>query len=87
MIQVGSFSDSRSAQAALERATATLPEPVRTRGAPTIDEVQVGQKTFHRARLANLSQAEAIDACRLLEQRKIYCAAVQVTAWNTPAGR
>src|SRR5476649_891439 len=87
VIQVGSFSDSRSAQSALERATSVLPEQVRTRGAPTIDEVQMGPKTFHRARLANLSQAEAIDGCRLLEQRKIFCAAVQVTAWNTPAVR
>jgi D-alanyl-D-alanine carboxypeptidase len=87
VIQVGSFSDSRSAQSALERATSVLPEPVRMRGAPTIDEVQMGPKTFHRARLANLSQGEAIDGCRLLEQRKIFCAAVQVTAWNTPAVR
>jgi D-alanyl-D-alanine carboxypeptidase len=87
VIQVGSFSDSQSAQSALERATSVLPEQVRTRGAPTIDEVQMGPKTFHRARLANLSQGEAVDGCRLLEQRKIYCAAVQITAWNTPGAR
>ncbi len=87
VIQVGSFADSRSAQSALERATSILPEPVRARGAPTIDEVQMGQKTFYRARVASLSQGDAVDGCKLLEQRKIFCAAVQVTAWNTPAAR
>jgi D-alanyl-D-alanine carboxypeptidase len=87
VIQVGSFSDSRSAQSALERATSALPEQIRTHGAATIDEVQMGQRTFHRARLANLSQSDALDGCRALEQRKIYCAAVQVTAWNTPGAR
>lgn len=87
VIQVGSFSDSRSAQAALERATASLPPPIRARGAAIIDEVQLAQKTFHRARLTNLSQAEAVDGCKKLAQHKIYCAAVQVSAWNTPGAR
>ena len=53
----------------------------------TIDEVQMAQKTFHRARVTNLSQEEAIDGCKRLEQRKIFCSAIQVTAWNTPAAR
>jgi D-alanyl-D-alanine carboxypeptidase len=87
VIQVGSFSDSRTAEAALERASAFLPQTIRAHGAATIDEVQLAQKTFHRARLTNLSQAEAVDGCRKLEQRKIYCAAVQITAWNTAGAR
>lgn len=87
VIQVGSFSDARSAQLALERASAVLPEIVRSHGAATVDEVQLAQKTFHRARLTNLSQAEAVDGCKRLEQRKIYCSALQVTAWNTPGAR
>jgi D-alanyl-D-alanine carboxypeptidase len=87
VIQVGSFSDSRAAQLALERASSALPESIRSHGAVTIDEVQMAQKTFHRARLANLSQDEAIDGCKRLEQRKIYCSALQVTAWNTPGAR
>lgn len=87
VIQVGSFSDSRAAQSALERATSALPEPLRARGAATIDEVQMGPRTFYRARLANLSQGDALDGCRALDQRKIYCAAVQITAWNTPGAR
>ncbi|HTR84905.1 MAG TPA: serine hydrolase [Reyranella sp.] len=87
VIQIGSFADSRSAEAALERASAVLPDVVRSHGAVAIDEVQLAQKTFHRARLTNLSQTEALEGCKRLEQRKIYCAAMQVTAWNTPGAR
>ncbi|WP_332050648.1 serine hydrolase [Reyranella sp.] len=87
VIQVGSFSDQRSAQLALERATSILSDLTRTHAAISVDEVQMAQKTFHRARLTNLSQAEAIDGCKRLEQRKIYCAALEVTAWNTPDAR
>lgn len=87
VIQVGSFSDSRAAQAALERASSALPDPIRSHGAATVDEVQLAQKTLHRARLTNLSQEEAVDGCKRLSQRKIYCSAIQVTAWNTPGGR
>jgi len=87
VIQVGSFSDPHTAEAALERASAVLPQTIRAHGAATIDEVQLAQKTFHRARLTNLSQAEAVDGCKKLEQRKIYCAAVQITAWNTAGAR
>jgi D-alanyl-D-alanine carboxypeptidase len=87
VIQVGSFNDSHSAELALERATAALPDPIRSHGSATIDEVQMAQRTFQRARLTNLSQAEAIDGCKKLSQRKIYCSALQVTAWNTPGAR
>ncbi len=84
VIQVGSFNDSRAAELALERATSNLPDAIRAHGAVSVDEVQMAQKTFHRARLMNLSQTEAIDGCKKLSQRKIYCSALQVTAWNTP---
>jgi len=87
VIQVGSFSDSNAALSALERATAALPEAVRSHGAATIDEVQMAQKTLHRARLINLSQDEAVGGCRRLEQRKIFCSALQVTALNSPGAR
>ena len=87
VIQVGSFSDSNAALAAIERATAALPEPIRSHGAVTVDEVQMAQKTLHRARLINLTQEEAVGGCKRLEQRKIFCSAVQVTAWNTPGAR
>ena len=87
VIQVGSFSDSNAALAALERATAALPEAIRSHGAVTVDEVQMAQKTLHRARLINLTQEEAVGGCKRLEQRKIFCSAVQVTAWNTPGAR
>jgi D-alanyl-D-alanine carboxypeptidase len=87
VIQVGSFNESQSAELALERATAALPDAIRSHGAATIDEVQMAQRTFHRARLTNLSQTEAIDGCKKLSQRKIYCSALQVTAWNTPGAR
>jgi D-alanyl-D-alanine carboxypeptidase len=83
VIQVGSFSDSRTAQAAVERASASLPEAIRAHGAATVDEVQVSDRTMHRARVTNLSQQEAIDGCRRLSERKIYCSALQVTAWTT----
>ncbi len=86
VIQVGSFGDSRAAQAALERATSLLPN-LRSRLAVSVDEVQMAQKTFHRARLTNLSQEDATDGCKRLEQKKIYCSALQVTAWNTPGAR
>ncbi|WP_296383109.1 D-alanyl-D-alanine carboxypeptidase [Reyranella sp.] len=80
VIQVGSFSDSRAAQAALERATGALPEATRGHGAVTIDEVQLPDKTLHRARLTNLSQQEAVDGCKKLSARKIHCSALQITA-------
>ncbi len=82
VIQVGSFNDSRTAQAALERASNALPEAIRSHGAATIDESRRAQKTVYRARLTNLSQDEATDGCKRLSQRKISCSAVQVTAWN-----
>jgi len=87
VIQIGSFSDSRAALSALERASSALPDAIRSHGAATVDEVQMAQKTFHRARLTSLSQEEAISGCKRLEQRKIYCSAIQVTAWNTPGAR
>jgi D-alanyl-D-alanine carboxypeptidase len=87
VIQVGSFNDSRTAEQALERASSALPDPIRAHGTAAIDEVQMAQRTFHRARLVNLSQTEAIDGCKKLSQRKIYCSALQVTAWNTPGAR
>ena len=80
VIQVGSFSDSRAAQAALERATGALPEVIRGHGAVTVDEVQVSDKTLHRARLTNLSQQEAVDGCKRLSLRKIQCSALQISA-------
>jgi hypothetical protein len=85
VIQVGSFGDSRAAQAALERATGALPDSIRSHTAAAVDEIQLAQKTLHRARLTNLSQDEATDGCKRLSQRKIYCSAIQVRAWNTSA--
>ncbi len=87
VIQIGSFTDSNAALAALERATAALPEVIRSHGAATVDEVQMAQKTLHRARLINLSQDEAVSGCKRLEHRKIFCSALQVTALNTPGAR
>jgi D-alanyl-D-alanine carboxypeptidase len=81
VIQVGSFNDAQAAQLALERASSTLAD-MRSLTA-TVDEVQMANKTFHRARLTNLSQAQAVDGCKRLEKKKIYCSAIQVTAWNT----
>jgi len=46
----------------------------------TVDEVQVSEKTLHRARLINLSQQEAVDGCKRLSQHKIHCAAIHVSA-------
>jgi len=87
VIQVGSFNDSQAAQLALERASSALPDTMRSSAAATVDEIQMANKTFHRARLTNLSQGQAVDGCKQLEKRKIYCSAIQVTAWNTPGAR
>ncbi len=86
VIQVGSFNDPKAAQAALEQASAALPDTAKSASA-VVDEVQMANRTFHRARLTNLSQDQATDGCRRLEQKKIYCSALQVTAWNTPGAR
>jgi D-alanyl-D-alanine carboxypeptidase len=87
VIQVGSFNDTGAAELALTRATAALPADILSHGAASIDDVQLVQKTLHRARLTNLSQDEAIAGCKHLTLHKIYCAAIQVTAWNTPGAR
>ena len=87
VIQVGSFADSQSAQLALGRASQVLSDSQRSTAMPTIDEVQMANKTFHRARLTNLSQSDAVDGCKRLEKKKIYCSALQVTAWNTSNAR
>jgi D-alanyl-D-alanine carboxypeptidase len=87
VIQVGSFADSQAAQLALGRASSVLSENQRLTSSATIDEVQMANKTFHRARITNLSQADAVDGCKRLEKKKIYCSALQVTAWNTPNAR
>jgi D-alanyl-D-alanine carboxypeptidase len=85
VIQVGSFNDPQAAQLALERAASTLSDMSSVTTA--VDEVQMANKTFHRARLTNLSQGQAVDGCKRLEKKKIYCSAIQVTAWNTPGAR
>ena len=85
VIQVGSFNDAQAAQLALERASSALVDMRSLTAA--VDEVQMANKTFHRARLTNLSQAQAVDGCKRLEKKKIYCSALQVTAWNTPNAR
>jgi D-alanyl-D-alanine carboxypeptidase len=85
VIQVGSFNDPQAAQLALERAASTLADMSSVTTA--VDEVQMANKTFHRARLTNLSQGQAVDGCKRLEKKKIYCSALQVTAWNTPGAR
>jgi D-alanyl-D-alanine carboxypeptidase len=85
VIQVGSFNDPQAAQLALERAASTLSDMSSVTTA--VDEVQMANKTFHRARLTNLSQGQAVDGCKRLEKKKIYCSAIQVTAWNTPNAR
>lgn len=85
VIQVGSFNDAQAAQLALERASSALVD-MRSITA-SVDEVQMANKTFHRARLTNLSQGQAVDGCKRLEKKKIYCSALQVTAWNTPNAR
>ena len=85
VIQVGSFNDPQAAQLALERAASTLSDMSSVTTA--VDEVQMANKTFHRARLTNLSQGQAVDGCKRLEKKKIYCSALQVTAWNTPGAR
>jgi D-alanyl-D-alanine carboxypeptidase len=86
VIQVGSFGDPQAARLALERASAALADSMRSI-ATMVDEVQMANRTFHRARLTNLSQDQAIDGCKRLEKRKIYCSALEVTAWNTPGAR
>jgi D-alanyl-D-alanine carboxypeptidase len=85
VIQVGSFNDPQAAQLAIERAASTLSDMSSVTTA--VDEVQMANKTFHRARLTNLSQGQAVDGCKRLEKKKIYCSAIQVTAWNTPGAR
>jgi hypothetical protein len=85
VLQVGSFSDAQAAQLAIERAASTLSDMSSVTTA--VDEVQMANKTFHRARLTNLSQGQAVDGCKRLEKKKIYCSAIQVTAWNTPGAR
>ena len=82
VIQIGSFNDSRTAQAALERASGALPDPARSNAAASVEEVRVAKKTMHRARLTNLSQDEATDGCKRLGQRKIPCSAIQITDWR-----
>ena len=87
VIQVGSFNEPQAAQLALERASAALPSATRSTAAATVDEIQMASKVFHRARLANLSQEQAVDGCKRLEKQKIYCSPLQITAWNTPGAR
>ena len=86
VIQVGSFNEPQAAQAALQRASSALPDGARSASA-VVDEVQMASRTFHRARITNLTKDQAVDGCKRLEKKKIYCSAIQVTAWNTPGAR
>ena len=87
VIQVGSFNEPQAAQLALERASAALPSAMRSTAAATVDEIQMASKVFHRARLINLSQEQAVAGCKRLEKQKIYCSPLQIPAWNTPGAR
>jgi len=60
---------------------------MRSNASAAVDEIQMASKVFHRARLTNLSQEQAVDGCKRLEKQKIYCSPLQVTAWNTPGAR
>jgi D-alanyl-D-alanine carboxypeptidase len=87
VMQIGSFGNSKAAVQALERAAGALPDGLRGRGASSVDEVHLANKTFHRARLTNLSHEEALNGCKSLERQKISCSPIQVTAINTPGAR
>ena len=87
VIQVGSFNEPQAAQMALQRASSALPATTSKSASVTVDEVQMANRTFHRARLTNLSQEQAVDGCKQLEKKKIYCSALQITSWNTPSAR
>ena len=77
-VQVGAFNRVDAARRAAENAT---------RLAPSLSDASVeilpqGKKksTVHRARLAGLSEAEAREACRILERRKQDCMLVAPSA-------
>jgi D-alanyl-D-alanine carboxypeptidase len=86
VMQIGSFGNSKAAIQALERAGAALPD-LRGRCATAVDQVHLANKTFHRARLTNLSKEEALAGCKRLEKHKISCSPIQVTGLNTPGAR
>ena len=86
VIQVGSFNDPQAAQLALERAVvdagptcARSPRPSTKCRWPTRPSTARGSPTSPRV--------QAVDGCKRLEKKKIYCSAIQVTAWNTPDAR
>ena len=88
VIQVGSFSDSRPPSWPWNAPSAALPDSMRSATARRAStRCRWPTRRFHRARLTNLSQDEAVDGCKQLSKRKIYCSAIQVTAWTTPAAR
>lgn len=78
-IQIGSYPDQRSANAALARAIGQLPE-LKGSARPTVDPVTSQGRKVYRARLADLDERRATTGCKKLEGKRINCAAVETAA-------
>jgi D-alanyl-D-alanine carboxypeptidase len=75
-IQVGAFSNPALARAVAEGAKAQAPGQLRA-AAVTLPPVSSGGRVLYRARLVNLSQSAAADACTNLNRRGLPCVVVQ----------
>ncbi|QQS12911.1 MAG: D-alanyl-D-alanine carboxypeptidase [Rhodospirillales bacterium] len=78
-IQIGSYRDQKSANAALARAIGQLPE-LKGSARPTVDPVTSQGRKVYRARLADLDERRATTGCKKLEGKRINCAAVEIAA-------
>jgi D-alanyl-D-alanine carboxypeptidase len=75
-MQVGAFSDTGAARNAIATAQITLPD---IRATPSIAPIDTKGRTLYRARLAGLSQSDAVIGCRRLQdQGALDCTAVKV---------
>lgn len=74
-VQVGAFSSHDASLIALRSAKSQLPGHVAASGQETVAPLMTSRGVIYRARLANLSQAQATRACRLLQDNCLVLAA------------
>ena len=75
-IQVGAFSRYANAEKAAVAAGGQAKKPLKGASVQVV-EVKNDQGTLYRARLANLNEAEAREACRLLTKQNTACLVIQ----------
>lgn len=77
--QVGAFSHAQAAHVALKSAQRYVPA-ITAKGTPVVVPVVTAAGRLYRARVVDLSRADAVRGCRILSRHKMPCSVLRFTA-------